>query len=589
MKTLHPQPDYSRFNIILKILILFWPFLFIWQGIDLTDTGYVLTGGQQVFMESQNVQYSYLFSFIVTGLWSRLTAPLGLMGAYLGSAFLYIAIAFSTYRALRRYIPETTLLLGLLLTIMVPNMLRYINYNNLTALIFVLGSGVLFKANRTGQPVYYLIAGAIFGSSFFFRLPNLVSVSIIPILLAGLYFNDVTWKQSLKGILAFSAGFFFALIIPFLILFISGMSDQYFQTFKRIWSVMGDPSYHHSGGGLIKKVFLDLDKTFAAFLKSIIVLAFLAKINDIFNSRFLHAGIVFLVLVVVCLTGAGFMGKTAVYHYYLLALIGSVLLLQVAGFTSSGGEIRFASLVAFMVIIFGMAGSNTGLSAARYDLWLAMPLTLHGLFQLKGLYVSQWVNGCKVTKEENKGICCFSEKGLKLIRKIICSSLALFFLILCYRFSYKDSDQRYLLRYNVDHPKMHYVFTTSERSRVMTEALNELSKYVMPGDYLLAYNYIPLFHYLTDTKPYAYHSWPEMYTPEQLIYSLKKALKERPALPPVIRAKYPPLNDNWPQKHLSGRGSARHHKVFDQFIQQGKYVQVWENEFFQILLPSSSW
>src|SRR6056297_74360 len=589
MKTLHPEPDYSKFNLFLKFLIMIWPFLFIWQGLDLTDTGYLLTGGQQVFVELQNIQLSYLFSFIITGLWSRLSAPLGLMGAYLGSAFLSIVIAFSTYRALRKYIPETTLLLGLLFTIMVPNMMRYINYNNLTALVFVLGSGVLFKAYSTNKPVYYLVAGVIFGSSFFFRLPNLVSISLIPVLFAGFYLNDPTWKENLKCVLAFSAGFLFALMIPFVIFSMTGISDQYFQTFERLWSFMGDSSSHHSGMGLIKKVFLDIDKTFAAFLKSLVILAVLAKINDIFHSRFIRAGIISLALVLVFLTGTGFVGQTATYHYYLFALIGSVLLLQLAGFTSSGRDIRFASLVALMVMIFGMAGSNTGLSAARYDLWLAIPLTLHGLFQLKGLYISQFPNSGKIVKEEKKGICFFSEEGLKLVRKIICASLVLFFLILCYRFSYKDSDQRYMLRYNVDHPKMRYVFTTRERSRVMTEALNELSKYVMPGDYLLAYNYIPLFYYLTDTRPYVYHSWPEMYTPEQLINKLKKAVMERPDLPPVIRAKYPPVNENWPQIHLSGRGPAAHLKVFSQFLKQGKYVQVWENDFFQILLPRSSW
>jgi hypothetical protein len=80
-----------------------------------------------------------------------------------------------------------------------------------------------------------------------------------------------------------------------------------------------------------------------------------------------------------------------------------------------------------------------------------------------------------------------------------------------------------------------------------------------------------------------------MYTPELLLEKLKQAIVERKIFPPVIRAKYPPLNDSWPQEHLSGRGSSRHHEVFDEFLKHGKYVQVWENDFFQILLPPASW
>ncbi len=589
MKSLHPEPGHSKANLFLKFLILVWPFLFIWQGVDLTDTGYLLTGGQQVFLEPQNVQFSYLFSFVITGIWSRLTAPLGLMGAYLGGAFLYILTAFCVYRILRKQIPERVLLLGLLLTVMIPNLMRYINYNNLTSFFFVLGSAVFIKAFTSHRQVYYFLAGIIFGSSFYLRLPNLVSISLSLVIVTGHYLNGSAWKDILKDSLSFISGFISALIVPFMILHIWGLSDHYFETFQRLLSFMTDSSSHHSGEGLIRKVILDFDRTFAALFKSIIIFAILAKINDIFHSRILRTITIALSLAVVFLIGSGFMGKTAAYHYYLLGFIEFMLLLQVLGFTSSEGEIRFASLVAFMVMLFGMAGSNTGLSAARYNLWLALPLSLHGLFNLKGLYLCEFLNVEKGGKVQNKGISLFSEKGMKMTRNIICISMTLFFVILCYRFSYRDSQQRYLLRYNIDHPKMQYVFTTRERSEVMTEALNELSKYVLPGDYLLAYNYVPLFYYLTDTRPYVYHSWPEMYSPEQLIDKLKQAIAERKGFPPVIRAKYPPLNDTWPKKHLSGRGSVKHHQVFDEFLKQGKYLQVWENEFFQILLPPSSW
>ena len=589
MKPLSPEKGPDRTNLFLKLLILIWPFLFIWQGIDLTDTGYLLTGGQQVFIEPQNVQFSYILSFLINGVWRRLTEPFGLMGAYLGSALVYLLTAFFVYRSFRKLISERTLLLGLLIAMMIPNLLRYINYNNLTSLFFVIGSGFLLKAYSGRSPWHYFFAGVIFGSSFYLRLPNLVSVFLLLGILIGHYFDGSGWKDAFKGVLSFLSGFFGALVIPFLILHISGLSDQYFETFHRLWAILVDPSSHHSGEGLIRKIITDFDRTFAAFFHCFLILVVLGKINDLARNRVVAYTTIAFAMLVIGLIGFGFIGNTVVYHYYLLAFIAFVLILQVFGFSSTGKDVRFASLVAFMVMMFATAGSNTGLSAARYDLWLALPLSLNGLFNLKGLYLCDLSQAGKRMENEKKCISFLSDQGIGLARKIICISMILFFLILCYRFTHKDSDRRYLLRYSVDHPKLKYVLTTRNRAEVIDEALKELSKYVIPGDYLLAYNYIPLVYYLTDTRPYAYHSWPELYSSEQLIEKLKQAISERPGLPTVIRAKYPPINDSWPQMHLSSRGSPRHHQVFDEFLKQGKFVQVWENEFFQILLPPAPW
>jgi hypothetical protein len=589
MKSLENKRVNDKTILFLKSLIVIWPFLFIWQGLDMTDTGYLLTGGQQIFIEPQNIQFSYLLSFLINGSWNRLAGSLGLMGAYLGGAVLYLLTAVCVYVALKKAVPEKILLLGILISIMIPNLMRYITYNNLTSLFFVAGSGIMIAAFRKKSIPCYFLSGILFGLTVYLRLPNIVSIFLFVAIIIGHFLDDGSWKDNIKESLSFLAGFALALVIPFVILHLAGLSGQYVETFHRLWDIMTDPSSHHSGGGLIKKVIMDLDRTFAAFFKGFLILAILAKINDTAPNRFMSVSITTIVAVTVVITAFGFLGRTAGYHYYVIAFSGFILLLQIFGFTPSNRVVRFASLLALLVMGFAMAGSNTGFSAARYDLWLAFPLSLYGLSRMEGLNICGSEIAEKVNRDINPCLRIFSTKGIGMVRNVICVSLILFFSILCYRFSYRDSDRRYQLRYSVDHPAMKYFYTTEQRARTISEALAELSKYCMPGDYLLAYNYIPLIHYLTGTRPYAYHSWPDMYTPELLLEKLKQAIVERKIFPPVIRAKYPPLNDSWPQEHLSGRGSSRHHEVFDEFLKHGKYVQVWENDFFQILLPPASW
>lgn len=589
MKSLENKRVNDKTILFLKSLIVIWPFLFIWQGLDMTDTGYLLTGGQQIFIEPQNIQFSYLLSFLINGSWNRLAGSLGLMGAYLGGAVLYLLTAVCVYVALKKVVPEKILLLGVLISIMIPNLMRYITYNNLTSLFFVAGSGIMIAAFRKKSSPCYFLSGILFGLTVYLRLPNIVSIFLFVAIIIGHFLDDGSWKDNIKESLSFLAGFASAVVIPFIILHMAGLSGQYVETFHRLWNIMTDPSSHHSGGGLLKKLIMDSDKTFAAFFKGFLVLAIVAKITDSSKKKTLSMGMMAIVIVAVILTGFGFLGRTAGYHFYVIAFSVFILLLQIFGFPHSNREVRFASLLALLVMVFAMAGSNTGFSAARYDLWLAFPLSLYGLFRMGGLNICGAESADRSNRDLTPCLCIFSEKGIRMVRNVICVSLILFFSILCYRFSYRDSDRRYQLRYSVDHPKMKYFYTTEQRARAITEALGELSKYCMPGDYLLAYNYIPLIHYLTGTRPYAYHSWPDMYTPEQLLEKLKQAIVERNVFPPVIRAKYPPLNDSWPQKHLANRGSSKHHQVFDEFLKHGKYVQVWENDFFQILLPPASW
>ncbi|HPI98939.1 MAG TPA: glycosyltransferase family 39 protein, partial [Synergistales bacterium] len=344
MKPLPSNKRSDSINLFLKLLIIIWPFLFILQGLDLTDTGYLLTGGQQVFLEPRNVQFSYILSFLINGAWGKLTEPLGLMGAYLGSAVVYICTAFLVYRSFRKLMPERILLLGLLIAMMIPNLLRYINYNNLTSLFFVAGSVILLKAYDQKSPIYYFLAGLIFGSSFYLRLPNLVSLFLFPAILIGQYFDGSGWKGAFKGVLYFVTGFFAAIVIPFLILHLFGLSGQYLETFHRLWAILTDPSSHHSGEGLVRKILTDFNMTFAAFFHSFLIIVMIGKFNDLVQKRFVSSMSIASAMFLICLIGFGVIGKTVVYHYYLLAFLGFILILQVFGFPSTGREIRFSSL-----------------------------------------------------------------------------------------------------------------------------------------------------------------------------------------------------------------------------------------------------
>ena len=91
---------------------------------------------------------------------------------------------------------------------------------------------------------------------------------------------------------------------------------------------------------------------------------------------------------------------------------------------------------------------------------------------------------------------------------ILCVGLGIFCLILGFfnfRHHYqvipdRDKPIKYLTE-SFTHPKLRGIKSTPRRVKAIEQTLNFLKPLVKPGDYLFAYDDIPMFYYLTDTRP----------------------------------------------------------------------------------------
>lgn len=76
---------------IIISLIIIYPLLFIWQGLDFSDTGYFLSCYQQVFNDPESISgitFSWLTN-IIGGIWVALFGDsLGLLGVNLAGVSL---------------------------------------------------------------------------------------------------------------------------------------------------------------------------------------------------------------------------------------------------------------------------------------------------------------------------------------------------------------------------------------------------------------------------------------------------------------------------------------------------------------------
>ena len=86
--------------IFLVFLLILYPILFMWQGLDVTDTGFALINAQQMFDAPSTIHYGFQFWLpnMVSGIWLHFFGDVfGLIGFKFASVLIVYATIFFTF------------------------------------------------------------------------------------------------------------------------------------------------------------------------------------------------------------------------------------------------------------------------------------------------------------------------------------------------------------------------------------------------------------------------------------------------------------------------------------------------------------
>jgi hypothetical protein len=159
-----------------------------------------------------------------------------------------------------------------------------------------------------------------------------------------------------------------------------------------------------------------------------------------------------------------------------------------------------------------------------------------------------------------------------------------------------DESSRLGMFYSIDNKYVKGILTTKERVAATNELLNESSKYVKPGDYVLAFHSFPIYHYMTNTRPYIRNSMPWYYVSGAFKTQLYKAVDDTKILPVVIVQKIkttPNDHGDWPdawpsdpifRKPETDARTIRQQAYMDEFLVKYGYHVAWENDIFKIMI-----
>tara|TARA_Y100001970_G_scaffold52902_1_gene66931 strand:- start:1299 stop:3002 length:1704 start_codon:yes stop_codon:yes gene_type:complete len=549
----------------LLLLIFIYPFLLIWQGGDLTDSGYKAWHYISFFESlSKDQTNSMVFLADLFGaLWLKLFPHSGFISFRVLFAIFTIALAFLTYIILKgRTKNKIILMLGIFCGIVFGIRYTTVFFSyNIASIFFLLLMGYFlimhFELNRR---IYIFTSGMMLFLAFITRFPNVVFLAFLPIILSYYHLYKSSKKNiyiKIKKIMIqytfYCLGFFLLYGIFYGILSLNGIWDIYIENLN-VLNIDKNSSYSFSN--LLKRYYRDIIN----FYPHAIVIAFLTPIFSLLsenaknknNKLYFLIPLVFLFIAAIFIYGSQFSYSSNI-KYFVPAFCFPPLLLSIIW----KDKYSIHSFVFIIVAVTQIAGSNTGFFLKlSYGLVVLIPLTFIILYE---------------TKVVNFG-------NIKIFTKPICLagiSLILFLSLWSTIGTVYHVDNGLKSRtrciFPIEHEKMKGVLTTKKRAEEIKTLTTSIKNNIKENNTLFIYGNKPIFYYLTEYEPSVNEIWlaNNVLQVDELFSELEESI--------IQKKKYPMIVDT--NENIMGSAGQ---KKLDAFLRKYNFYSVDINNTFTI-------
>ena len=568
------------------VLVLFLVFFGLsFQGFDVCDEGWYLTFYQQIFENPETVEYNFAFwlTGVVGGVWYQLFPFGGILIFRLLAIIVNIATLVLVYRLLKDYVKKELLLIGLGLIFFINNFgFLVFYYNHLSALLAVISICFLIRGLSRDKKLFILIAGCLTALNIFSRLPNLILLGFVLVIPFQKILNPkIRFKKLLKQVLYYTLGVFLGLIIVYGIMNVLGHIEIFKQSVLGIIDKGQESNSNHNFSRLLSVYMQEYKTVLFAIVKVGFILSLFSIVKSWFNSQKW-------ITTVLAILAFGYFSYLFLFQSISVVYAISICGLLIAIFDKrSNSNMRLISFSGILLLVLLPIGSDGGIHNVGYmAVWFGFPVFLYSMNKIQNISFN------RIFSNQNFKL-DISRKDLWYFTIVLMIS---FFVVKLYRLStnsYFDKGNRLEKTDKINSPLAQYTFTTEKRALIINDALEALNNYVDKGDYLLAYDNIPMLNFLTQTKPYMGNSWVWVYDGVTFENKLKEAEANIKILPVIITQKFytigefsEPIDDYFSEtKEESYLYNSKRVKAMNDFLLRNQYEIVWENSFFNILKP----
>ncbi len=570
--------------LLFGILFIFYVTMNI-QGFDVTDYGYHFTNQYSLLNYPIDTIYFsplYLLSDIAGGLWLSLIGYPSVLWGKIGGALLYTICACIVYSVLEKYFNKKmvffVVLTSTLFLTMIPGcFIHYFTFPAFLILIelWILNALLLSNPQSKKYDLFGFLLGFMLIPIILSRI-TLVLIFLIPVAFI-LYFaikkeNIDEYKRisfiAIIGI--FSSLIIFICVSIYLGIFESSIANI-ISTFGE--SARGNNINLNDDYAMINLVYLYIFDYIKILIGTGIVVFGLLIISQIKEKTGdLFADILLILIPLASLFFIFISGYPVDFFStnIVLVTIGLILLLTAVFFFADRGENRNLSLLLIagaIIMIINPIGSNTGVIKSAYGFWLILPLSFLCAYQIR-------------TSVKNSRISSILSMIPAILIVLLITSL--FFQSVNV---YRDDPNRMNLTEGFSHPSLSGVYSTNERVEVVDEALKVIEDNSDDGDELLMVNNIPMFYYLTKTKPALGNPWLFLEPIEKIKFEQNTLENEHKYPELLIIAKVNTRYRYWPEADLTTLKTEDQEKlsyIKNRYIRELHYTSLWENEAFEI-------
>lgn len=215
---------------IFPVILFFYPFLNVNQGVDVSDSTYSFSN----FLFFERMEGMWVVSTYVSNVvgWLLTQLPFGttLLGIKIYATLLISATALMVYFMFRKWMPAWIVFVGELIAVGFCWIPAGILYNYLSYFLFALGAILLYQGLVEEKDKLLMAAGVSLGINVFVRIPNLTQMALI----VGLWYYlaskhkkiNVIIEKTLKCLLGYLIGMAVPLIGVVCQFGVSGLGDM---------------------------------------------------------------------------------------------------------------------------------------------------------------------------------------------------------------------------------------------------------------------------------------------------------------------------------------------------------------------------
>lgn len=584
------------------LLLFLYQLIFIFQGMDFLDEGFTATFYQQFFNDPTSVQYNFMFwlSGLIGGTFACLFPDSGLLGLRFLSIVFTMSAILIVYSLLKSYLNKTHLKIGLaLVTFCVSQNPKIFHYNFLSIFLYTATASLLFHGLTKNKWWLLLLSGAFVGMDVFARLPSLVNLGLLIVIAYHGFIHKTPLKRVVIQGFSFVAGFCLAVAGVLFAMKMMGHLEIFINAFKMVTQMgKSDGESAYSLATLVRNFLKSYSDAFFFTLYILALIVIAATAPGYLKEKLKFPNWVgnfvrFFCLIVALLIMLK--GLEILMRFYIgITMITFVLIF----FSKASKEYKTLMLIGTYISCTYALGSSAGIfTAGVHIFWIAIPIAIDFILNMKAFdytFALTTGNNASITNDAFVKAPQFQQ---------IKSSIIVISIIGCFYHQWfyplHDESSRFGMFSSIDNRYVKGIFTTKQRVDETTVLLNASSNYVKPGDYVLAFHSFPIFHFMTNTKPYTGNPMPWYYVSSVFKTQLDKAVEDTKTLPVVIvqKIKTTPNDhrdwpDAWPsdpifRKPETDIRTIRQQAYLDEFLNKYGYHTAWENDLFKIMITDT--